>query len=264
MPFNFFRNRRRRRWLAEPFPTEWAGWLEDGVWHYRYLTDALRDRLHDVVTVLVHEKEWTGGRDYEVTPRMRVVIAGQAALLTAGFSEPYYFDRLNTVIVNPGPYQPRSSKLAERLGGDDDPFDGDDREGESWQGGPVKLSWSVVEAEGHDPDFTSNLVMHEFAHHLDGVDGDTTGLPPINDPRFEEHFRRVTEQEFRRLQRRAHRGQPTLLDDYGASHQAEFFAVSTECFFNSPHDLAIEHPELHGVLCRLYGQDPREWLPVDP
>ena len=78
---------------------------------------------------------------------------------------------------------------------------------------------------------------------------------------FEKKWFRVTQAEYQRLLKFAQRGQPTLLDHYGATNQAEFFAVATECFFTQPHALAAEHEKLHGVLVRLFGQDPRDWLP---
>ena len=262
MLFTFFRNRRRKRWLAEPVPDQWLRWLEEGVWHYRYLSDEPRARLHDAVRVLFHEKEWTGGRDFQVTDEMRVVIAGQAAILTLGFNEPYFFDRLMTVVVYPGPYSTQPADVSSLiLGMDGDVFGLEAHSGESWQGGPIVLSWSVVEEEGRDGAIASNLVMHEFAHHLDSLDGETTGSPPMNDWRFRKRWYRVTDQEYFRLLRSVRRGQQTLLDHYGATNHAEFFAVSTECFFTRPHALARENPELHKVLCRLYGQDPCEWLP---
>ncbi len=71
----------------------------------------------------------------------------------------------------------------------------------------------------------------------------------------------MTSAEYKRLLGFARRGEETLLDHYGATNPAEFFAVATECFFTQPHELAAEHHELFGVLTRLFGQDPRDWLP---
>jgi Mlc titration factor MtfA (ptsG expression regulator) len=97
---------------------------------------------------------------------------------------------------------------------------------------------------------------------MDGLDGSTDGAPPLTDYKFEKKWYRVTQREYERLLRLASRGEHTLLDPYGATNQAEFFAVACECFFTRPHALADKHDELFAVLVRLFGQDPRDWLPT--
>ncbi len=106
-------------------------------------------------------------------------------------------------------------------------------------------------------------MAHEFAHHMDGLDGQTDGSPPITDYEFEKRWYQVTSREYQQLLRLAKRGESTLLDHYGAENHAEFFAVATECFFTRPHELFQEHVDLSAVLTRLFGQDSREWIPSD-
>jgi hypothetical protein len=139
--------------------------------------------------------------------------------------------------------------------------DFDARTGESWQGGPIILAWDAVLRQGRNRRLRSNVVLHEFAHHMDGLDGSTDGAPPLTDYEFERKWYRVTAAEYQQLARMAHHGEESLLDHYGATNKAEFFAVATECFFTQPHELASEHGELYAVLERLFGQDPRGWLP---
>ena len=47
-----------------------------------------------------------------------------------------------------------------------------------------------------------------------------------------------------------------MLDHYGATDHAEFFAVATEAFFERPAELRQERPELYAALSRYYRQDP--------
>lgn len=264
MFFNFFRNRRRKHWLAEPTPGTWEEWLRKNVWQYQHLTAQLQAKVQRVVCILFHEKQWAGGGGLEVTDEMRVTIAGQAALATLGFEKPYYFERLKTIIVYAGTFssQPKSSGdlILGELGQPATDFDA--RTGEAWQGGPIILSWDSVLRQGRHARPGRNVVLHEFAHHMDGLDGTTDGAPPLIDYEFEKKWYRVTNAEYRRLLGFARRGEPTLLDHYGATNKAEFFAVAIECFFTQPHELAIEHADLFSVLTRLFGQDPREWLPT--
>jgi Mlc titration factor MtfA (ptsG expression regulator) len=105
----------------------------------------------------------------------------------------------------------------------------------------------------------NNLVLHEFSHHLDGLDGGMDGTPPLGSRQEYRSWERVTDAEYRRLVHMADRGRPTLLDSYGAESKAEFFAVATECFFEQSRELARRHPALYEVLRRFYRLDPAEW-----
>lgn len=263
MFFNFFRNRRRKHWLAARMPRSWEDWLRTNVWQYRHLSAKLQAKIQRVVCILLHEKQWAGGGELTVTDEMRVTIAGQAALATLGFEKPYYFERLKTIIVYAGTFssRPQSSGdlLLGELGQPTPEFDA--RTGESWLGGPIILSWEAVLRQGQQSRLGHNVVLHEFAHHMDGLDGRTDGAPPLTDFEFEKKWYRVTAAEYKRLLGFARRGEETLLDHYGATNKAEFFAVAVECFFTQPHALAHEHGELFAVLKRLFGQDPRDWLP---
>jgi Mlc titration factor MtfA (ptsG expression regulator) len=51
-----------------------------------------------------------------------------------------------------------------------------------------------------------------------------------------------------RLRERVARGEPGLIDAYGASDPAEFFAVISEIFFGRSPEFAAAHPALHREL----------------
>ena len=105
-----------------------------------------------------------------------------------------------------------------------------------------------------------NVVLHEFAHYLDGLDGEVDGTPPL-EGELEKTWYRVTEAEYLRLVGSARRGEVTLLSHYGAKNRAEFFATATECFFEQPRAMQRRHAELYKVLQDFYRQDPAQWLP---
>ena len=256
MIFNWLRNRRRRRLLAEPFPKEWEELLQRRVRHYRYLPPSHQERIRQIVPVMVAEKEWAGAGDFKVTPEIAVTIAGQAAVMACGFDEPYFFDRLHTLVVHP-----RTIRFSPEHTSRNPNLPGGWLSGIAWHRGPVVLSWAEVRTEltGHSPG--RNVILHEFAHYLDGLDGPADGKPPMSSAASERRWYAVTEAEYLRLVGSARRGEATLLDHYGASNRAEFFAVSTEYFFELPHQLFERHPDLYGVLLEFYHLDPRQWLP---
>jgi Mlc titration factor MtfA (ptsG expression regulator)/Tfp pilus assembly protein PilF len=257
MLFSWLRSRRRRRTLAAPFPAEWTRLLERRVRHYRHAPAVQKRRIEQIVQVLVAEKEWAGAGGFVVTPDMAVTIAGQAAIIASGFDAPYFFDRLHTLVIHAGTVQftPEQS-AANPLLPEPAPLDG-----VAWHRGPVVLSWARVRQElaGQSPGH--NVVLHEFAHHLDGLYGDMDGVPPLCDAERERRWYAVTEAEFLRLVGNARRDEATLLDHYGAKNRAEFFAVATECFFELPHELRERHRELYDTLADFYHQSPVEWLP---
>ncbi len=264
MFFRSSKDKRRREWLAAEMPSTWEEWLRLNVWQYPLLGSDQQQRVREFVCILLHEKDWVGGGQFEVTDEMCVTVASQAALLTLGFDKPYYFDRLKTIILYAGSYHPRPASTDELLlGHPDGPlFHPETLVGESWQGGPIVLAWKVVLRDGRHARRRRSVVLHEFAHQMDSLDGATDGAPPMTSYEFEKRWYKITETEYEELLEFAEEGKPTLLDTYGATNHAEFFAVVTECFFTAPHELARRHKELFAVVSQLFGQDPRQWLPV--
>ena len=133
--------------------------------------------------------------------------------------------------------------------------------GEAWYHSPIVLSWKHVLQAGRNQSNGGNVVLHEFAHHLDGLDGQVDGVPPLAGREQESTWYRVTEAEYRRLVGSARRREVTLLRHYGATNRAEFFAVASECFFEQPHAMQRQHAELYAVLRGFYLQDPAESWP---
>jgi Mlc titration factor MtfA (ptsG expression regulator) len=252
--FTWFRRRRRRKLLASPFPTAWAAWLEP-LPFYQLLDDAERRRLHDILRVMVAEKQWTGAGDLEVTDEMRVLVAGQAALLILEI-EHDYFERVEEIILFPSSYE--ASYRTYRDGGVIS--EGAHNAGEAWYRGPVVLAWDGVRRGPEDPKDGHNLVLHEFAHKLDMLDGYVDGTPPLRGRGQYANWTRVMTEEFERLQKAARRGGRSLLDAYGATNEAEFFAVATETFFEKGVHLRRKHEALYNLLRDYYRQDPAERL----
>ncbi|MCC6492977.1 MAG: zinc-dependent peptidase [Pirellulales bacterium] len=242
--------------MSQPFPREWANVLQRRVRHYRSLPAEQQRRVEHITQVMAAEKEWAGVGDFRVTEDMRVTIAGQAAVMVSGFQEEYFFDRLDTLVIHPGTVQFTAAQASRNPNLPAGLLDGI-----AWHHGPVVLSWGRVrrELKGHSPG--RNVVLHEFAHHLDGLCGDMDGAPPLGDRQRQRRWYAVTEAEYLRLVGAVRRGEATLLDHYGAKNRAEFFAVATECFFELPHELAERHAQLYAALADFYRQDPRRWLP---
>ena len=255
MIFDWFKNRRRRTLLAEPFPDAWLAYLRRNVRHYALIDEPKRAKLRELVQVFVAEKDWEGCGGLVMDDEIRVTIAGQACLLALGADPNFYFDRVETILVYPDVFV----RPPETHGGFLVDEEGMSLLGEAWHRGPIVLSWEAARHGGSVSDDGPNVVLHEFAHHLDGLDGDMDGVPPLATREQYGNWHRVTAAEFERLTVSSENGEATLLDDYGTTNNAEFFAVATECFFENPRAMQKQHCELYNALRGFYQLDPAAW-----
>jgi Mlc titration factor MtfA (ptsG expression regulator) len=246
----FFKRRRRRQWLREPFPREWRPWIER-LPFFAALTGTEQQRLREIVVVLVREKRWEGCGGLELTDEVKVTIAGQAALLILHV-EHDYFRRAKTILVYPSTFV----NPAERSGPGGTVVEGTATLGEAWHAGPVILAWDAARQGVANREDGHNLVLHEFAHKLDLNDHVADGTPPLESRRQYEAWTAIMTAEYERLVTAAQAGRATLLDHYGATNPAEFFAVATECFFERPRPMRQRHADLYQLLCDYYKQDP--------
>jgi Mlc titration factor MtfA (ptsG expression regulator) len=238
--------------LAQPFPLQWQQYLHRNVAHYQHLSGAEKGRLHDDLRIFLAEKNWEGCGGLQMTDEIKVTIAAQACLLVLGM-EHNYFDRVKSILVYPYGYQapePDMPMPGVIHGG------GRDRLGEAHYRGPVILSWTDVLYDGQHPKLGKNLVFHEFAHQLDMLDGVVNGTPPLGSRAEYQRWQEVMTAEYQQLVDASVHGRATLLDQYGTTNEAEFFAVATECFFDRPVEMARRHSRLYELLRDYYHQDP--------
>jgi Mlc titration factor MtfA (ptsG expression regulator) len=249
---------RLRQALARPLAAGQLAVIERNVVQYRGMPPRQREQLQRLVKRFLHEKTFVGCAGLEVSDEMRLTIAAQACLLLLN-RETEVYPGLHAVLVYPGAFLvPRKEIDAGGVVTETR----QDLLGESWGDGRVILSWDHVRRAGHDPDGAQNVVLHEFAHQLDSESGSTNGAPALGSP---ERYRRWSEtlaRDFALLRQDTYWGYRDVLDPYGASSPAEFFAVATESFFEQPHALATRHPELYAEFKRYFRVDPREWFPM--
>jgi Mlc titration factor MtfA (ptsG expression regulator) len=252
---HWLRDHRRAEARQRSFPAAWEAFVGAGVAHYCLLDDAERSELHATMQVFVEEKNWEGCGGLDLTDEIRVTIAAQACLLQLGLPHDYYRN-VQTILVYPStvvpPEQPRGG--FERVNG---PVPAPvPILGQAFAQGPVILVWDAVLHGARHPEQGHNVVYHEFAHKLDMLDGAADGTPPLAGRDQLAEWVAVCSVEFLRLRRLADKGHKTFLDAYGATNEAEFFAVATEEFFDRPRALQKHSPDLYRVLGAYYRQDP--------
>ena len=249
--FGWLEERRRARVRARPFPPGWDAIIDDNVVLARALDPARRQRLRERVAVFIEETWWEGCGGLELTEEMQVTIAAQACLLTLDRDDELFTDVSSilvypsTVVTPPRPLaffeQPRAPVGHARA-----------VIGEAMLGGPVVLAWDAVLAGGRG-EVPGNVVLHELAHKLDMASGRVDGTPPLGRRAERERWARVCEEAFARHRAAVEAGWPTSIDPYGATNEAEFFAVATETYFTRPVELALDNGELFELLADFYG-----------
>ncbi|MDZ7753350.1 MAG: M90 family metallopeptidase [Gammaproteobacteria bacterium] len=248
----WWRRRRRQRRL-ERLDTSPLAWAE--AWSDLPVLEGLDEdagaRLRRIAALLLDEKTWSPAAGSAMPPGAARTIALLAALpvLELGVE---WLDDFATIIVYP------DSFIAE--------FDDHDeatgvvhrireaRSGESWHRGPLVLSWADVQASRELDGF--NVVLHEVAHKLDGADGDINGKPPLHRDMGVRAWSEAFLAAYELLLDDVEADRPTAIDPYAAQAPEEFFAVATEAFFETPHDLLDAYPEVYSQLAAFYRQDP--------
>ncbi|UCG37890.1 MAG: zinc-dependent peptidase [bacterium] len=258
--FRWLLERRRRRLTREPFPDSWEEILHRNVAHFGLLEDARKARLRALIQVFVAECNWEGAGGLEVTDEVRVTISAQACMLLLGLSIDHYRN-VGSVVVYPStvvstPHSPGFFETPLEPVEEEVPIDG-----EAHPQGPVVIIWDAALESGRNPGSGFNIVYHEFAHKLDMLDGLADGTPPMRDRTQHREWVKVCSREYLRLKKAAGAGRRTFLDAYGAEDEAEFFAVATEQFFDSPHLMVRHAPDLYRVLRDFYRQDPAGHVP---
>lgn len=208
------------------------------------------DRLRELASLFLLEKSLEPMRGLTLSERMKIVVAAQAVLpvLNLGIDS---YDHWTSLVLYPDEFVTRHEWVDE---------DGlvharrDILSGEAWERGPLVLSWAdVVEApeiDGYNP------VIHECAHKLDLLNGSANGMPPLHAGMDAAVWRQVFSTAYDDMVRRVDSGEETLIDTYATESPAEFFAVLSEHFFEIPHVLLAECPEVYQQMVLFYRQQP--------
>jgi Mlc titration factor MtfA (ptsG expression regulator) len=250
---HIYRRKKQKRLLSMPFPEHWEQIVQKNVPLYNRLPDSLKKQLKGLVNLFIAEKSFEGCGGLKITDEIKVTIAAQACMLLLN-RKTTHFKKLRTILVYPHTYvaKTRSSDGVITIDGHSV------RLGESWRNGPVVLAWDSVTGGTSNVTDARNVVLHEFAHQLDQEDGDADGAPVLEHRSSYVTWARVLSKEYESLQKR--KGRRTVMNKYGATNPAEFFAVATETFFEKPRQMKKNHPELYEELKNYYKLDPFEWL----
>lgn len=247
------KRRKRERLLATPLTSQQREIISRLVPIVRRLPETLRPKLEGKINLFLEQVTFRGQNGLEVTEEMRLSIAAQACLLIVNSHS--WYDTIRNVLVYP------SAFTAQRP--EHDGYVVRERDvgmlGESWARGPVVLSWDHALHGGLDDEDGHNVVIHEFAHQLDSLTGHTNGIPVLRKGQAFAGWEKAMLDAYHDHLERLESGQSTLIDPYGATNHEEFFAEAIVTFFEKPHPLQREEPELYAQLKQLLAVDPAQW-----
>ncbi len=238
------------------FRKEWIALLEKNTPLYVRLPEELRLRLHERIGQFLATIRFEGCGGLELTEDMVLTVAAQACLLVV-HREGKPYPKLKVVYLYPSTFR-SVKKRVDALGIVTEEEVA--RLGESWERGTVVLAWDSVEQGARNITDANNVTFHEFAHQLDHEDGATDGAPGLPCRDSYRSWARVFQENYDEFLQQTEDGKKTVLDSYGATNPAEFFAVATETFFEKPRQLARKMPDLYDEMRKYYQLDPREYF----
>jgi Mlc titration factor MtfA (ptsG expression regulator) len=249
------REKKRAELRAKSFPAEWDAVLRRNAPLCARLPAADQAELKGHIHVFLDEKTFEGCDGFAVTDEVRVTIAAVACLLLL-HRDTDYFPLMKSILVYPTTFLVDVAEAEHEWVVNEYT---DDLAGESWDLGPVVLSWDdVVDGLSDDAD-GYNVVLHEFAHQLDLENGEVDGVPRLASKDDYKDWAAAFNGAYDRFLADVDARRPTVLDEYGAEGPSEFFAVAVETFFEKPVALKKKYPAVYDALSRYFDQDPADW-----
>ncbi len=246
------------RYILHRYPVPRQIWEEN--LHETYLFSGLsaveKAHLRELVTLFLHKKSINGVQGLKVTPRMAVTIAAQACLPILNLGLDYYRGWVE-IVVYPAAFRVSRQQLDEiGVMSQEDQI----LSGESWARGPLILSWQDIQQDMRHAGSGRNVIVHEFAHKLDALNGVTNGMPPLHSDMPVSHWSQAFSKAYASLKKEVLHHH-THINPYAVTSPAEFFAVVSEYFFSAPHVLWHQFPAVYEQLSLFYRQNPLQRLP---
>jgi MtfA peptidase len=230
-------------------PTMWQAVVARASYLHGMSDDELA-RLARWVALFIDAKEFSTTHNVELTEEMRLTVAAQACLLILNLDIDYYAG-WREIIIYPEEFIARHEYVDEAgvVHANRHPM-----AGEAWPKGPIVLSWEDTKASFETDGV--NVVIHEFAHKLDMLNGEANGYPPLHKEMLRREWVGAFSQAYDDFCRRVDSGEDTEIDAYASESPGEFFAVLSEVFFEVPDLLVEQYPRVHEQMKAFYKQDP--------
>ncbi|MEE9352378.1 MAG: M90 family metallopeptidase [Thiotrichaceae bacterium] len=241
----------RRQYILKQHPLSNTLWLDISkkLPLLRNLDRKELKQLRKWATLFIHSKTFTGVQGLQVTDEIRLIIAIQACLPILNLDLEYYDGWVEIVIY------PNNFIVKRDVHDHNGLVHNEERvlSGESWSRGPVILSWNEVQADSFYPTAGHNVVIHEFSHKLDMLNGRANGMPPLHPTMHREQWTDSLSNAYTELKNDL---EDAYINRYASTNPAEFFAVISEYFFTAPETLKLHQAKVYEQLVLFYKQNP--------
>jgi Mlc titration factor MtfA (ptsG expression regulator) len=220
----------------------WSHFLNDKVAFYRVLNEEDKTLFNQRISLFLQTTKVEAGQ-FEVTDEDRLLVAASAIIPVWGFPRWHYFN-LKCVFLLPGAFNEDfvCGTINSRITG---------MVGTGPMSGKMALSRPDLYSGFENSRDKHNVGIHEFVHLVDMADGECDGYPE----RFKEYPFSIPWFDMVEKKTREIHNSESNIRNYGATNRAEFFAVTSEYFFERPKMLKQKHPHLFSVLTDFYRQD---------
>ena len=253
---------KRKQSLQKPIQPEERQLLSSSLWQAVHFSQQQCEQIIRWSRVFISEKAWEGCEGLEVTKEMQWQVAASASMMVLAYPD-WYFDKTATILIHPQAYRARVNASHSGLTIGTEIAGEFYRAGETIYRGPVVLNHRDILAATKDSNDGHHIVVHEFAHQLDMINGPSAdGLPPLPENVDQAAWLKALKAEYQAAQDMVGQGYRILINDYGLTQESEFFAVSSELYFQRPRELAEFHPNVYELLRQFYVTDMATLLPL--
>lgn len=240
---HFFSLQKKKPVVLHPFPIGYREILFEHSEFYNDLPDESKPRFEQRMQLFLSQVRITGVNT-EVEEIDKTLIAASAIIPIFNFPEWEYVN-LREVLLYPDSF----SYDFEQKGNDRNVLG---MVGDGALNGVMILSQHELRQAFINKTGKSNTAIHEFVHLLDKTDGTIDGVPEvILQKQYIVPWLQLMQQEIRKIMTNR-----SDINPYGATSEAEFFAVVSEYFFERPGLLEEKNPELYKLLSTIFRQQP--------
>ncbi|WP_158974918.1 zinc-dependent peptidase [Cellulophaga sp. L1A9] len=233
---------KKKTYKLNIFPDAWKKILDKKVQFYNELDAGDKLKFEADVLYFLNTVTITGVK-IQIDDSDRLLVASSAVIPLFGFPELRYRN-INEVLLYKDSFNEDHQTEGEKrniLG----------KVGSGDMNRLMILSLPALRAGFAIENSKSNVGIHEFVHLIDKADGAVDGLPEsIMRQQFVLPWLNLMHQEIEKIKEN-----DSDINPYGATSQVEFLSVVSEYFFNQPEKLKEKHPELYGLLTKIYAQD---------
>lgn len=243
----FFR-RKKKNVVIGPVPVNYSQILEEQVPFYKNLDDGQKQEFQNRVQHFLARTRITGVKT-NVEDIDRVLIASSAVIPIFNFPGWEYVN-LHEVLLYPDSFDHEFQQMGTHrsiIG----------MVGHGAMNHVMILSQHELRQAFLNKTGKTNTAIHEFVHLVDKTDGSIDGVPEfILEKKYILPWLQLMRKEIELIVK-----DRSDINDYGATNEAEFFAVVSEYFFERPKLLKEKHPELYKLLSEIFNS-PENSLPA--